>query len=360
MPIGTSKIGVLGAGVVPGGTETFNAPGTFSVPPGVSKVNITGKGGTGNPGNAGGSGNDGTGGYGGTGASYSVSFCCVPQFYGGGPGGYGGNQNSFTSPAGNSGSAGTAGNTGTASTGLGQNFAGGAGGNAGNAGTGGAAGNPGNQGAAGNPGGYFQAGTPNKRAPGGGGAGDTNSGVAGTENPQFISYSTGGTTGGGPGGIAAGQAWSIPGSGVQYNRGSISPIFPEVLAPTSNNPCGSGSTGCGNRGPWPGTPNRCFPYYTHSNSTPPGLQSAAGAMRGRNANVTRAGAGGGSHSPGNPTNVSGGGGGRGSAGNAGNPGNPGSAANPSTVNCVPVTPGSPYPISVGSPGGQIVISWNPQ
>jgi hypothetical protein len=36
------------------------------------------------------------------------------------------------------------------------------------------------------------------------------------------------------------------------------------------------------------------------------------------------------------------------------------AATPSTVNCVPVTPGSPAPITVASPGGQIVISWNPQ
>jgi hypothetical protein len=41
-------------------------------------------------------------------------------------------------------------------------------------------------------------------------------------------------------------------------------------------------------------------------------------------------------------------------------GNPGSAATPSTVNCVPVTPGTNAPIVVGSPGGQIVISWNPQ
>jgi hypothetical protein len=38
MPIGSSKLGVLGAGLVPGGTETFNAPGTFSIPPGVKKV----------------------------------------------------------------------------------------------------------------------------------------------------------------------------------------------------------------------------------------------------------------------------------------------------------------------------------
>jgi hypothetical protein len=27
---------------------------------------------------------------------------------------------------------------------------------------------------------------------------------------------------------------------------------------------------------------------------------------------------------------------------------------------VPVTPGGSYPISVGSPSGQIVVSWNPQ
>jgi hypothetical protein len=53
MPIGSSKLGVLGAGLVPGGTETFNAPGTFSIPPGVKKVSITGVGGTGNPGLAG-------------------------------------------------------------------------------------------------------------------------------------------------------------------------------------------------------------------------------------------------------------------------------------------------------------------
>jgi hypothetical protein len=38
MPIGSSKLGVLGAGLVPGGTETFNAPGTFSIPPGVKIV----------------------------------------------------------------------------------------------------------------------------------------------------------------------------------------------------------------------------------------------------------------------------------------------------------------------------------
>jgi hypothetical protein len=50
MPIGSSKLGVLGAGLVPGGTETFNASGTFSIPPGVKKVSVTGVGGAGNPG----------------------------------------------------------------------------------------------------------------------------------------------------------------------------------------------------------------------------------------------------------------------------------------------------------------------
>ena len=60
MPIGSSKLGVLGAGLVPGGTETFNAPGTFSIPPGVKKVSVTGVGGTGNPGNCGAAGNPGT------------------------------------------------------------------------------------------------------------------------------------------------------------------------------------------------------------------------------------------------------------------------------------------------------------
>jgi hypothetical protein len=59
----------------------------------------------------------------------------------------------------------------------------------------------------------------------------------------------------------------------------------------------------------------------------------------------------------------GGGGGRGNAGNAGGCGGAGGcgvAGTPATFNCVPVTPGGTAPITVGSPGGQIVISWNPQ
>jgi hypothetical protein len=44
----------------------------------------------------------------------------------------------------------------------------------------------------------------------------------------------------------------------------------------------------------------------------------------------------------------------------GSPTPSGAAATPATFNCVPVTPGGTAPITVGSPGGQIVISWNPQ
>ena len=67
MPIGSSKLGVLGAGLVPGGSVTFNTSGNWAVPPGVKKVSITGKGATGNPGNAGNSGNAGNFGRGGRG-----------------------------------------------------------------------------------------------------------------------------------------------------------------------------------------------------------------------------------------------------------------------------------------------------
>jgi hypothetical protein len=58
----------------------------------------------------------------------------------------------------------------------------------------------------------------------------------------------------------------------------------------------------------------------------------------------------------------GGGGGGATSGSAfpGNPGNPGNAANPTTVNSVVVTPGGSSPITVASPGGQVVITWNPQ
>jgi hypothetical protein len=84
-------------------------------------------------------------------------------------------------------------------------------------------------------------------------------------------------------------------------------------------------------------------------------------------NIIRAGGGGGA--AGACSNVlqwrgggGGGGGGRGNVGNAGGTSSTptGSAANPQTFNCVPVTPGGSSPITVATPGGQVVISWNPQ
>jgi hypothetical protein len=50
----------------------------------------------------------------------------------------------------------------------------------------------------------------------------------------------------------------------------------------------------------------------------------------------------------------------GNAGGAGSAWGSGAAASPTTFNCVPVTPGGSAPITVASPGGQVVISWNPQ
>ena len=94
MAIGTSKIGVLGGGGIPAGTETFNASGTFSAPVGLSKVTIVGKGGTGNagnPGNTGNAGNGGSGGGGGFTVEYAYCPCCGYVPGGVAPGGPAGN-----------------------------------------------------------------------------------------------------------------------------------------------------------------------------------------------------------------------------------------------------------------------------
>ena len=80
MPIGSSKSGVMGAGITPGGSEVFNSSGTFTAPAGITTVNITGTGGAGNSGGSGNSGNPGQGGNGSPGNS-------------GGAGGGGGNGN---------------------------------------------------------------------------------------------------------------------------------------------------------------------------------------------------------------------------------------------------------------------------
>lgn len=242
MPIGTSKIGVLGAGTVPGGTQTFNASGTFTVPPGVTKVNITGKGGTGtagnsgNPGNAGNSGNGGAGG-GGT-ASYrnwSCSWDIVRGFGGGAfrgagitinnPFAQGGSMNcnyaqtrssanagqaGCAGTAGQAGQAGNAGSAGNASTGLCKTFPGGAAGQAGaagNAGTGGAAGQGGS---GGTNGGSLTAGQPGAGGCGGGSGGTGNNFTRaqgqGNPCPCVPQYITGGRGGGGAGSVNPGQS----------------------------------------------------------------------------------------------------------------------------------------------------------
>lgn len=446
MPIGSAKIGVLGAGLVPGGTQTFNASGTFTVPPGVKKVNITGKGATGNSGNAGNPGNAGNDGRGGSGGGGEKGRC--PNFgQGGGAGGivflnapissaapvpYNGYPANFlrggvgarpapiatagqagpSGNAGSAGSAGSAGNTGQASSGLTYNFAGGAGGNAGsagNAGNGGTGGNGGGAacfpgptcsmpgGAGGNGGGAGASGpTKNINWPGaggcpsrfggsgGGGAGVTNDGQAGftacqTPEPVLRPDPNTRNCASNTYGAAGGTTSSF---GLPVASTPMTPYYPAGIPSDSSggagglgrsssgkgflggpqfctNPYGGyqASGPCGWSGGTQARANRCYgntpgPVVNAINNTNPALRSGSG------------GGGGGGGPGGMPRGGGGGGGGgRGNAGNAGGTGgagNAGSAGTPVTYNCVPVTPGSPYPITVGSPGGQVVISWNPQ
>ena len=271
MPIGTSKVGALG-GLVPGGTETFNASGTFCVPPGVKKVSVTGVGGTGNPGNPGNTGNPGafgTGagaGAGGGGRSCPGSPGDIKGVYGA-PGGFaisaisgpqlpptspsnggpfaiaGGNSGgpactavpkgtTVNGPAGtggqagsggSAGSAGNAGNSGCPSSAFCITFPAGAGGNAGSAGTGGTAGAGGAAGSGGN-------GAPGAQTAGNGGSGGSGggSGASGSTtasypqpllvvfNPPFagIFCASGGSGGGGAGTTNSGQN-GIPGTTVR-------------------------------------------------------------------------------------------------------------------------------------------------
>ena len=247
MPIGTSKLGVLGAGLVPGGSTTFNASGTFSVPPGVKKVSVTGRGGTGNPGNAGNPGNSGNfgigGGGGGGGANPApgcgdkggwggYTYSAVPVANNGIRGGRGGgspvnggqnpgppfaNQPPFTGyngpvgangNAGGSGTAGSAGNTGGTSSVFSQNFTGGAGGAAGNGGAGG----NGGSGGGGGTGGGSSNGPGNPGTGGAGGTGGGSGGNGGT-TPFPGGYFRGGAGGGGAGVTnsgGSGDAGNVP------------------------------------------------------------------------------------------------------------------------------------------------------
>jgi hypothetical protein len=248
MPIGSSKLGVLGAGLVPGGTETFNAPGTFSIPPGVKKVSITGKGGTGNPGVAGNPGNPGNPGSGGGGAAGGLPnqspvgggaggsvikfqqpggnlFLPGAQPGGGagsplvarggrlpsqGPGPICGGAGASGS-AGSAGNAGNPGNSGQPSSGLCNTFPGGCGGNAGVAGAAGNAGTGGPGGIVGGTGSPSAAGNPGPAGPGGG-AGGSGSRFA-VPNPGS-GQAIGGQGGGGAGAVnsgATGRTFPFPG-----------------------------------------------------------------------------------------------------------------------------------------------------
>jgi hypothetical protein len=277
MPIGSSKLGVLGAGLVPGGTETFNAPGTFSIPPGVKKVSITGKGSIGNPGNAGNSGNAGNPGSGGAGGAggRGLRVACPPLTTPVCNSGLGGttwkisnsgrcgclflpstqrvNQTGApfvtrggdirpcspprcgatgqTGNAGNAGTTGNPGNTGQCSSGLGNNFAGGAGGNAGVAG---AAGNGGTGGPGGGTGGD---GPPNTTAsPGsagtGGGAGSSGNRQTappgGFPFPGCGSVAYGGGGGGGAGAVNSGATGQIGTSPSIYAAGGTGNVTAPV------------------------------------------------------------------------------------------------------------------------------------
>ena len=82
MPAGTPKVALFGRALVPGGCQTFNSPGTFTVPVGVSKINLVGKGATGNSGASGNAGNPGGGGAGGLGGSNNITMCVPCCFCG--------------------------------------------------------------------------------------------------------------------------------------------------------------------------------------------------------------------------------------------------------------------------------------
>ena len=254
MAIGAGKIGLLGAGLTPAGSLTFNAPGTAALPAGVKLVSVTGVGGSGNPGSGtGGRGEKSGGGAGGGGGTISYSIfqatyvACYGQSYtqtAGASSGFGtfsgkgstgmkkdlgyctfsgapvsnyntdflvpNNTSGKNGTAGSAGSPSSAGSTGQSSSAIGLTFPGG---NAGNGGAGGNAGAAGNGGTGGSPSamtaqgfqGYF----------------GSNPVSVTNARGKFTYFGSGGPEYQ-PGGSACGQpAWSFPG-----NTSVISPAFP--------------------------------------------------------------------------------------------------------------------------------------
>lgn len=384
MPIGTSKVGVFGAGVTAGGTETFNAPGTFVVPPGISEVNLTGVGSAGNPGNSGNPGNPGRGGGGGDGSTNSLAPLPAPRPSTVISKGNGGGPNA---------SSGTSGNPGNPGTSLSSRFdsptyifPGGTAGNGGNGGNGGSAGVNGTPGGSNNiiPSGSFQ-----------------------FPNPSG-SRQGGGVYPGGPPGYEVGGDGSLGGNSIENTppSGASNPFPTAGPGLTAIQFAGSGGGGAGNSNPGEGgSPTIVKQYIGFAGGNSSGAAGGRGASSlsdlfqnnpqtvftnatngGNKPSTGDQGAGGGGgemrftddvslyeDDPGNPftgrslntsfKGVGGSGGGGGSRGgnntNPGGAGNAGSAATPGAYNAVPVTPGGSVPVVVNT-GGQIVVTWNPQ
>jgi hypothetical protein len=347
MPTGTTKVTLFGGvSLTPGGTQTFNAPGTWTAPVGITSVNVNGSGGSGNPGNTGNTGGGGAGGAGGTGGDVPGSYTRKTVA--------GGNGVGF--PAGSSGSAGNPGSSPTSSA-FGYNFPGGA---AGNGGTGGTVGSAGNSGASAPSSSTSMPGNPGSSMGNPGGAGGTPGGGSGSN-----SWKSKGTwfcqVGGGTytyraayGGCGGGGAGTI-------NPGTNAPNL-QLTFPDGGNPGGGQGAGLGyicitSFTGEPGTPAYCNVVTTRNANSfnPNGSASRAGG----------AGGGGAAAMNGNTVNCcigyygagGGGGGGRGNAGNPGGSGNAGGAASPTTVNAVPVTSGSSYAVTANGP---VTVSWNPQ
>jgi len=329
MPIGTSKVGLFGGKTpVVAGCETFNAPGTFTVPEGLEIVSVTGVGADGNPGNAGNPGANGAGGNGGAGGN--VANPSNPCIYSGSPGGTG-----FA--AGTPATAGNPGTGGCASTVFCLVFPGGVNGTGGAAGNDAGSGNPGNPAPSGPfPDGAESVGIAGERScPTGYYGGNGSKGSRSVSPPCDTIFPGRVNQYGGAGGPGAGSNLSATcyGNPVRRSQCPISAV------------CGAGIGGQG--AVW------CSALACLNRCSNPG--AAANGVRGGG------GGGGGGTAPGGLQSFyasGGGGGGGGGVGNPGNPGNPGSAGNPSTSNCVPVTTGC-YPVTVPT-NGQVNISWNTQ
>jgi hypothetical protein len=413
MPIGNSKAGLFGGkALVPGGSATFTSPGTFTVPTGVTKVNITGVGQPGNSGNPGNSapspsrpGAGGGGGGGGTGDYRQFVYGCTSSGdahhnqigrHGGNGGGYqrtlphapgapsgqgeqgtahnwaplgascpgfsGGHyfgnpgQPGSPGPAGNPGNSGSAGAT---SSGLGYSFPGGAGGNGGHGGSGGSGGGGGE---AGSPGGaryivYCWGGQPVQGSGTNNGGGSAGSGgFPGGGNGQGQSGcpnrgggGAGSCTNGGPGNACA---WCTRSQGGGYVQGCHH-------RPTNYCPC-NGTHDWGEHTQFIAKTGGDGGFrYSPANSVNPLCYN--GSCETNRIRMWRSGGGGGGG--GERETASGGagagGGGRGNGGQGSSPGNPGQPASPAPYTNVTVQPGGSYPISASSPG-TVHITWDPQ